>query len=406
MKNSTDERAMSRTKLIIISVLVSIVLWVIIDRLADPDVKYQTGSITPVITGEEHLRANGYVLADRESIPPCSVTVSGKRNNLIASMDNINVEFDVSSVNRAGTVNVKATVTGADSLKIVKQSYKTAALKFETAASKEDVRVKVKLGDGAESDTGSIIKAVPLTELVTVYGTQKNVDRVKYCMIDLDPQNIAGDSITECAYYFTDENGERLEDAPELSCDVRTISVKCEIFNAHKTALESVNIPDELKNKYKIEFADDIKKTQVTIGVRKDAEAPQSISGTLAESGSFKDGGTQKAEVQFELTEDYYIPEPVKIRVKVTPLIKSSEKAVINTKGLSDGLVIASVTPEFDEESVTVTKPEDVKGDIELEADLTGLGAGTHTVTLKAQNGDIKPESELKAVVVLGIKEE
>ena len=107
-KNNSKKK--NRLAHMIFSLVTAIVVWAMVAYATDPDVTKTLHNVDVRFVGMHALKENNLIVTDVSSMPDLAVKVSGKRSNMIDSIDNIVVEIDVSEIDQAGSYNLSGNV--------------------------------------------------------------------------------------------------------------------------------------------------------------------------------------------------------------------------------------------------------------------------------------------------------
>jgi len=188
-KNKQENKAkkpLSRSKLMIISIVTSIVLWILIVQTVNPNVSYMIKDVPVKIIGEGTLRDRGIVVMNKDEVPRFSVKVSGRRNDVLMAIDRVRVNFDVSQVTQLGEFAVSPSVYAPQTIAVETQNLNNVMFQFEECITKE---IPI-LCEAAGLSKNKVIEIIPKIEKVTVSGAVSEMASLSRCLVKVDASEI------------------------------------------------------------------------------------------------------------------------------------------------------------------------------------------------------------------------
>ena len=122
-ENTDNVKRFQKIKRVISSIVIAIVVWFLIVNVVNPRINISLKDVPVTFVGEGYLRDRGFVVVDKDKIPDFSIKVKGTRTDLLAGMDRIRVEIDLSTVDKEGKFTVTPTVRIPDYLSLEKQGF-------------------------------------------------------------------------------------------------------------------------------------------------------------------------------------------------------------------------------------------------------------------------------------------
>lgn len=216
----------------ILSVIISIALWVYVVGELDPVVRKTYRSIPVALINEQVLTDEGMsVVAVGKTT--MSVTISGKRSVL----KNIKEKEVVASVDLAdaaeGVNKLKISIQVPDGVEVSSQSMIKMGLRVEKLVSAEK-KVQVKytggFGKGAEPTTVAVDP-----EKVTVSGAKSLIDRVDHVQATVDAESISGSTSSATSKLIpVDKRGNRVD---QVSLSHSEVKVTTEVYRTKDVKL-------------------------------------------------------------------------------------------------------------------------------------------------------------------------
>lgn len=199
---------------VVISVLVSVALWLYVVNVENPTGEKTIHDIPITIQGEDVLQNRGLMITGM-SMEKFNLNLTGKRNALVKlTEDNVSVSLDVSSVTAEGDWALKCkvtlpntvtsgTVTISDkndyniTVSIAKQMSKTIEIRGEFTGT---------VADGYQADTFIISPST-----VTITGQEDHVNQVAYGLVSVAQDNLSSTFTGEMGFTPMSATGEKLE---------------------------------------------------------------------------------------------------------------------------------------------------------------------------------------------------
>jgi len=390
----------------ILAIAFAFILWLVVYNLNDP-VKTKTFTTTVTVTGRDSVVEKGLWPTIKDSEKTISFSVSGKRSYLnelddsdfYANVDLANIIVDKDDTNKAsvkvdiGCTKYRHSITfnGGDHmlpLSVEKYMQKQFEVKVSVVGSLSGAKA---LGNKPQANPKVVKIGGPESVVSTIASANVN--------IKVDDNTIISDNqITDRGdLTLIDDNGDEI-DISKLDVDsqYQSIAVTVDVLSTKEVPIKctTTGSPAGGKSVLGVELSEE------SVMLKGNAEALNNI--TSIDVGPIDiSGATDDISTSVDLTG--YLPDGVFI-VTSTMTLNSSN---ITYDGLEDGYTLTFVT---DKSSVVVSGTQSdidtlsgttLKGKI----DVTGLDAGTHTVTVKPNLDETKYTwGEIKVQIVIGRK--
>jgi YbbR domain-containing protein len=380
----------------ILSLIIAVALWAFVTGEVDPSTTHRYTSIPVTITGLETLHYRGLDVRDPGDIT-ADVTLSGKRSTLskIDSSD-IKVTADASEASE-GKNELDLNISTPKDTKVSKTSpYVISVTVEERVSATKKVKVSYS-GTGMDNAEPGDAETDPKS--VTVTGARSSVARVDHVDAKIDLSKIKNSKISEEVTGVPVSSGGKeigyldlsdqkikvtgtLEKTKKVSLNVKTTG---SVSSRYEVA--SMNVPDTITIKgseKKLEDIDSVSAKDVDIsGVTKTVTIPLDLDlpDGISVADSSKDAG-------------------IRIVIEKSASKKVRIKGNVSLINAGDGLTASAA-----DRIITVTVKGTVSemnglssSDITLYADLKGLDAGSHKVSIKGKTGagtitDISPSA-------------
>ncbi len=360
------------------SIVLGIIVWFIVIYTEDASFNVKLKGLDVQVTGEHQLFENHLVITNKDDLKRASVSVRGKRNDIIKAMGDITATIDTSSIVTPGTHNVKVLYNiNTSAIYVAENNTPTIEVVVEKTKTKElDVEV-IQMG---KIDDETIVESVLAETKVMVEGAEEDVDKVKYATIYINVGELSTDSEAEYKVMLLGSEHEEIEFENRIKADKERISVKNIL---HKKA----NIPVKIEaldldmEKYVLDI-EEMSREKVSVGVGdgvdyKEAVYVVEVSENSDESISYTAQWKEQAGV--------YMPESmkrVKVQFKVLPNVKKTIAVPIEVEGvdgqyeLSSGELILSIKG---------AEKDIVKENVQATVNLEEYKSGNHTVKVSVK---------------------
>lgn len=395
--NKRDNRSFEKLKTLILSVIFSIILWVAIVNIVNPDVTENFKNIPIQLNGVPQLREKGFVVVNTSELPECSVKVRGKRKNLIESAQKIYAVVNVSDINRQGTVLTNVIINSPSSINLEKQSISTIELEIEPCYEK-DIPIVIRQEEVTEEN---LIKSVPENQTIQIKGSKKDLEKVEKCLVTANLSEIASDTNTMYPFTYLGDGNEQISKPDTIYCKDANILVYHTVYDK-KTAKADLKIQPELSEDFRIDI--DMSKfaeKEIAYGTKDDVKIDKIVYNLHA--SSVKEG-ENKIKLKAEPIDDVYIPEnQLVLTFNAKKLETKKVKISLTTENLEDGYEAKDI---ISDSSYSLTGTKDELSDVKAKVNLKGLLEGTHRLPLEFDNKKIQPAEPCFATVVITRKED
>jgi len=202
----------SKAFLVIMSLLVSIVLWVYVSSVDGEEITQTFRGIKVEFVGEEALRnAKNMVITDIDT-STVSAVVRGPRR-IVGTLDSSDLiaQIDVSKLSRASYTSQQYTIifpsgTDTSNITVTGKSPDTINFMVSTQTSKT-IQVRGSFnGELAEGYTAETPQFEPAT--ITISGAESNIKNVSYAWVNFGEDNVSSTYEVETGYTLMDEAGD------------------------------------------------------------------------------------------------------------------------------------------------------------------------------------------------------
>ena len=407
----------------ILAIAFAFILWLVVYNLNDP-VKTKTFTTTVTVTGRDSVVDKGLWPTIKDSEKTISFSVSGKRSYLnelddsdfYANVDLANIIVDKDDTNKAsvkvdiGCTKYRHSITfnGGDHmlpLSVEKYMQKQFEVKVSVVGSLSGAKA---LGNKPQANPKVVKIGGPESVVSTIASANVN--------IKVDDNTIISDNqITDRGdLTLIDDNGDEI-DISKLDVDsqYQSIAVTVDVLSTKEVPIKctTTGSPAGGKSVLGVELSEE------SVMLKGNAEALNNITsidvGPIDISGATDDISTS-VDLTGYLPDGVFIVNSYKTKLSIDIKVETNATSTmtlnssnITYDGLEDGYTLTFVT---DKSSVVVSGTQSdidtlsgttLKGKI----DVTGLDAGTHTVTVKPNLDETKYTwGEIKVQIVIGRK--
>jgi len=219
----------SKLLLKIFSTLIAVVLWFAVTYTEDPSINQHIGNLDKVFTGESVLAEKGLIIVNKDDLQSLSVTVRGRRSNVINALDNVTASVDVSRITEAGTHEVPVDYLYPSNLvMLTKARYSTIAVTAEKLVTREvPIRIKSTQNKKAKDQ---IIELESTVSSVKVTGAQSYVGKISYALVEINEADISTNGTTNYSYKLYDKDGTVWDDQYMTSKSPLSVPVTHNIY--------------------------------------------------------------------------------------------------------------------------------------------------------------------------------
>ena len=300
----------NRMGYMIFSIAAAIFIWAGIAYTDDQNITKTFHNANIRINGETELKSRKLVVTAVDT-NKLSYEMTGKRSELISSVDGITLEVDVSEINEAGTYNLEYSLKDINPRLEVDVSFKTVTVEVGEYREKE-IPIEIhRLGLPKDM----LVKSETDTKSVVIAGSAEEIENVSKGIVSIDISDVEGDSEYMVKYVMVDNNGNMLTKNNTIESKVSELKITNTVYDA-RTLPVNVILSDELSREY-------------TVNESETTAAPHSLVVGVKDGYEYEDitvkvtsieGNVPKYE--FVEREGMYIPvneEDIKIDLKVMP---------------------------------------------------------------------------------------
>ena len=389
-EDKNNNKKKNRLAHMIFSLVTAIVVWAMVAYATDPDVTKTLHNVDVRFVGMHALKENNLIVTDVSSMPDLAVKVSGKRSNMIDSIDNIVVEIDVSEIDQAGSYNLSGNVVLPNSrINLERVMFDSVPVNIDEYAEK-NIPIEVR-------QTGlfknMLVRSEADMKTVKISGAQKEVSEVEAGHVTVALDTIKGDGQQYIKFVMTDFSGNLITKNETIETDTPEIMVTNTVYEPVQLPIKPV-LSDNLKDRYIIdeEKSQTVPETLV-VGVLPDLV--DSFKFIEAEVDTISD---DEIECVLKEPEGMYIPEPnIKMKIKAysSEVIQRSLKVEI--KNLSDGLNTSNEAWV----DCRLHGDYDYTADVTAYVDAAGLDEGTYTLPVQFEGENAYPDGEYFADITI-----
>lgn len=392
MKKGLEEKI----TLQIVSIGVAIVLWFIITYSENPVID-TTRTIPIAYTHTETLLSKGLTAIYSDRTPTVTVVLRGKRNDLFNVIQNLSANVDLSTINTSGSYDMPINVNvPLSTVEIVHKRTPNLNVSVEQIVSK-DIPVHIQ-------QTGInrqyLVKSAADTQTIAVHGPNSAVSAVDHATVTVDISNINQNQISNYNYILSDIENNEFEN-PNISAETANITISNTVY-VSKTVAINVEFSGTVKEDYTVDItnADSL---FANIGVL--SSSYDDITSLTAHfPDNIAEAQDAKISVPLELPDFVYMPQGpnITITANITKKQVRELSVPVTLQNIPDGL---SVTSSDSSIAVVAKGPSDQLDPLLMtaNADLSGLTAGTHNVTVAfITPGDVSIKQTYTVNVTLG----
>ena len=389
-ENEKDRERRKKNKLgyMIISVIISIIIWGMVAYMTDPDVSKTIHDVNVRLVGEEALKEKGLIVTGTEDIPDLAVKISGKRSDMAYAIDNVVVELDVSEIDGTGEYELEGSVVLPNSrISLERIKFDSVPVTVDEYKEKE-INIEIRQTGIIR---GKLVRSESDTKTVTISGAGEEIDSVACGYATVDVSKLDGDREIRTNFVMADNNGDLITKNETLRTETPDIVIMNTVYDATELPVEAELIGDAVSGYILNKEETRIDPQRVTVGVL----PGNSFSAVKAEVT-----GTQSGEYSLKEEEGMYIPENIK-KVNVEPSVYSSTgfsaEVGVEIMDIGEGLHVEgapSVTAYFH-------GSESEAGNIRAYAYASGLAEGSHTLPVTFECGSLHIEGEYNVEIVI-----
>ena len=388
-----NKKPRGKIKTMTLSVILAILIWAAVIYINPPEMTTTISNLPVRIIGEETLRDRGLAVVGRNGILGLSVSVKGKRSDLLKLSGGIYVDVDVSDISRAGEYDFNGTVSlPSAKLTLDGAKFSYVPLRIEEVTSKE---VPLRTETVGKNDA-YITEAIPETSAINIDGAKSEVDSISYALLSIDTSDMTEDITVEEKYVYMNEENIPLNALETVRADISSVNVLCKLYHA-----VSVNVVPVLAESLKSGYILDTEKTAVSpqsivIGVYDDDEAVSKtqVNALITEI---------KDEVSATIKEEDGIYIPLQHRtVAIRPVADKISKKPI-TVNVSAHNVLPGLNVKINPVTVEAlgAERELIPENIHASVNLSGMTQGEYSVEVSLSSDVLRFEGKYYAEVII-----
>ncbi len=211
-----------------VSLIIAIIIWSLVTFTTDTEITKTVHDVDVSFVGEQALKERGFVVTGVRDSVDLWVKISGRRGDLINTIDRVRVELDVSAISGSGETELEGTVKTYNSqVEVVKKSFTYVPVIAEEYTTKEiPVRVK-QIG----SYKNNPVVSEPEFRTIEISGAKSEIDRVAEGCVTVDLSKLTSSGETASGVVLMDGEGEIITDAVTIegpTSEMTVSNVVCE----------------------------------------------------------------------------------------------------------------------------------------------------------------------------------
>lgn len=391
MKNLKNKKQpSSKLKTLLLSIFFAVALWFMVLYIDDPSIIVTINNIGIQYIGEEPLNEAGLALTGKNKIPAISVTVQGKRSDLVNYMNNVYATVDVSNIDEIGEYKIPVKIEIPSSRLTLRKSNTSSVTLMTEILNTKFVQVK-------EKQTGInkeyFIDTNLVDSFVELKGAKSELEKISYVVADVDITNITEKTTNEYSFSMYDASDNAIENNETVTAERNVVAMEHTPYR--RTTL---NVIPELSGEAADGYVLDLAKSVII---------PQTVEVGITDEFTGTGVGlnidrytTKETEFYLKSADGLYIPRE-SIAVKVKPVFYQKTTKTLNLTVTAQNLA-QGLTADFAQEiTAYVTCAEDVSADqVKAEINLLGLGIGTHTVPVTISGDKVASSSTVIDVTI------
>lgn len=383
-----EGKNLQKMRRMIVSVVLAVVVWVLVVNVVNPEITEPFKDVTITYKGEAYLRDKGFVIVNKHEIPDLSIKVKGTRRNLLNGARRINVEVDVTGIDKKGKIVMPVKLNVPDNISVEKQSFSSVELMVEPRYDKSVSVIAEQLGDVSQESRGNIVSSVPEIEEIMVSGSVSDVESIKCCIVTVDVSGLEKSGKTVNEIRFVDKEGRTIPQDSSVFCSTAVVSVNNTIYKRHVLDID-VEADPLLRRAFKVDYdLRDMNMPVIDVGVLSGKDAPKKITAFIP-NGEYKPG-EQSLFLEINQDENLYIPDyKLSLKINLIPLKEKKTEVHIQLKNIPEGL--EAVKNEYKVEKKLLI-PEDFEGEVTGTVDCTEFVQGVNEGRIKLVNEHIQFE--------------
>ena len=305
-----EKQSKNRVGYMIFSAAAAVFIWASIAYTSDQDITKTFHNANIQVNGESALKGNGLVVTDIDT-SRLTYKMTGKRNDLVSSMNGITIEVDVSQISQPGMYELEYSVKEANPRLEVELPFESVTVEVGEYGEKE-IPIEIRqLGVSKDK----FIKSESESQTVTIAGAKEELEKVAKGIVSIDISDIESNCEYMVQYLLADKNGNMLTKNKTIESKVSEVKVKNKVYNIEVLPIDLM-LSSELNEEYVLdENITTVTPKSIAVGIE-DGYSYESVNIkiTAIEGDTFK--------YEFIDEDGMYIPDSernIKINLTVTP---------------------------------------------------------------------------------------
>ncbi len=389
----------SKLLLKILSAVAAVILWFAITYTEDPVISHYLGDIDIVFEGEDVLNERGIVVTNKDSMPPISAVIRGKRSSVISSIGSVSASAKVSGITEAGETEIELEyLYPTSSVTLASGKTKKITVKTEKIISRKiPIRIETVNDD---KNTEYIVCAESGEKIVTVKGAESDVSGISEAKVTVDTASISKTHRQSYLYKFYDDDGDEVSEENITNKSLAAVLVENKVYKKVALPVKLV-LNESLAADYVLNVKNQ-NVTSVSAGVDDGVE----ITGLTAVYNNEKPDEKNLCKLSIEVPEGVYLPKkssevtaecslvpkvlkeieiaveaenvPEGKTVKIVP-----EKIKVTAKGAEEAITSDKLKARINAENLTEYTETDVEVEFETQENIQTVGSYSVTAILE-----------------------
>lgn len=227
-ENEKRQQKKRRGPYLVASLIIAIIIWSLVSFTTDTEITKTIHDVNVSYVGEQALKERGFIVTDLRENTDLWVKLSGRRNDLIETIDRIRIELDVSSISEAGEAELEGTVKVYNSqVDVVKKSFTYVPVTVEEYVTKE-IPIEVKQIGSFKNNP---VVSDPEYHTIEISGAKSEISHVEKGCVTVDLSKLTSSGETSSGIVLMDSDGEVITDAVTIegtTSDMMISNVICE----------------------------------------------------------------------------------------------------------------------------------------------------------------------------------
>ena len=224
-----DNRRAPRLKYMILSVIIAVIIWILVSFSTGVDISNTFHNVPVRYIGMRELNSRELVLLHDTPATDLSVTITGKRIDIMDALDNVQIDVDVSDITEAGEYELEGAVRLPSSkLTIERTNFTTVPVKVEAVTEKE-IPLEVRY----DTFNKKFVNTAPDQEKVVMLGAEKELAGIEKAFLFVTaPRGEPTDGEVLMTVRYEDSAGRELRLPDSVRCRTPQVKVKNTVYDA------------------------------------------------------------------------------------------------------------------------------------------------------------------------------